>query len=304
MRAVYTVLLCAAVILIAAIWFNARYQAGQLEQTARAVREKKCALPHVQAEPKRTIETATGLSVSSPADAVEAEVIEHQPDSLQSALEYFADTNVPLKMRLAQVEMMGTNANPESVAILMVLGDEPIFVNYAAVEALGHVRSREVIEYVSGKLSAKDPKVVSAAVGSITMLLEDSAVPVLEETLDRNRHRDDGYQGMVCGACVKALGQTRSPLALPILKKELVAVLAHGSNYEYGSEIVSAFGKVGMPGDSAALLAYSDALQEELAKYSDNPEGHAYISGKIKEAQDAATLLQDSSAQAIRQGDR
>jgi HEAT repeat protein len=174
----------------------------------------------------------------------------------------------------------------------MTLGDTYTYLNFAAVEALGNVKTPEVARYLEGKTGDKDPKIVVAAMQSLTQVQGADAIPAIAATLAANRQRPDGFQDTVCAAGVKALGEIGSPLAIPALAEEFEKTVGKTLQHEYGSQVVAAFKAIGDPAGVPALEAYALRLQTQRDAMGKNPMGQHYLEGKIKEVREAIAFIQ------------
>jgi HEAT repeat protein len=173
----------------------------------------------------------------------------------------------------------------------MALGDEETYLNYAAVEALGHMTQPGIAQYLEDKLEHADPKVLCAAIHSLSLIAGEAAVSHIIETLHSNTVRPDGYQKLVCSACVKALGRIRTASAVPVLKQELTQTVGRYMQYDYGSTVVDALMEIGDPAGHPVLLAYANRLKHLQQGMTDNPMGQYYLDRKIEETLAAADQL-------------
>ena len=153
-----------------------------------------------------------------------------------------------------------------------------------------------IAEYLTGKLTDPDSRMICAAVKSLAAIEGDRAVKPIAGVLKSNRSRPDGHQDDVCAACVEALGAIRAASAVPVLKIEMEETVGVTLLHEYGSRVVQALKQIGDTAGRPILLAYVDRLTVEAAKMVDNPMGQHYILGKIKEARDAAEALEKGLA--------
>lgn len=203
----------------------------------------------------------------------------------------FADASIPMEKRVAELEQLGKDGSASAVQKLMSLGDTDTYMNYKAVESLGNVKTPEVATYLAGKTADKDPRMVSCAVQSLVRVQGAEAVTALAEVVAANRQRPDGYQDMVCSAGVKALGETASPKALPVLAEELEKTAGKTLSHDYGSQVVAAMKTIPDTGGVPALEDYAARLRQQKAAMRDNPMGQRYLEGKIKEVEDAVAFI-------------
>jgi len=214
------------------------------------------------------------------------------PEHIYEQVQHFKNPSVPIEKRRLDLAELARKGDADSVAVLMALGNEHTYLNVSAVMALGDVKTAGVKEYLRVKLNDGDPQVLSAAVKSLAKQQGEAAVPAIAGVLKRNRKRSDGFQDVVCAACVKALAGTKSSLAIPVLDVELRETVGITLQYDYGSEVVAALLAINKVDARSVLLAYADrlTLQEQNAP-DDNPMGRRYMQDKIKEARDAVKAL-------------
>lgn len=217
--------------------------------------------------------------------------VENLSAEVRERVRHFEDAGVPVAKRLAELDELAKKGDGEAAAILMALGNEHTYLNYAAVQALGGVKATGVAEYLAGKLADPDPRVICAAVKSLVRQKGDAAAADIAATVKANRQRPDGYQDTVCAACAEALGEMRSAKAVPVLEAELKEAVGVTLQHEYGSQVVRALAATGRMEARPVLLAYAERLSRELPKYDDNPMGKRYIEEKIAEARQAAEGL-------------
>lgn len=209
----------------------------------------------------------------------------------RGAVRRLMNTALPIKDRLAEIKAISALDNAVSAQTLMALGDEETYLNYAAVEALGHMTQPGIAQYLEDKLEHADPKVLCAAIHSLSLIAGEAAVSHIIETLHSNTVRPDGYQKLVCSACVKALGRIRTASAVPVLKQELTQTVGRYMQYDYGSTVVDALMEIGDPAGHPVLLAYANRLKHLQQGMTDNPMGQYYLDRKIEETLAAADQL-------------
>jgi hypothetical protein len=234
---------------------------------------------------------ATSSAAATFPEPANQTALDAMPAGTRDRVRHFEDAGVPVAKRLADLAELEKKGDAEAAAILMALGNEPTYLNYAAVQALGGVKAAGVAEYLAGKLADPDPRVICAAVKSLVRQRGDAAVGDIAATVKANRQRPDGFQDTVCAACAEALGETRSAQAVPVLDAELRETVGTTLQHEYGSQVVRALAATGRTEAKPVLLAYAERLSRELSKYDDNPMGKRYIEGKIAEARQAADGL-------------
>ena len=203
----------------------------------------------------------------------------------------FADASVPPEKRMAEIEQLGKSGDADAAHTLMELGDAHTYLNFKAIEALGNMKTPEAVQYLEGKTSDKDPKIVAAALQSLARAQGAESIPAIAAAIAANRQRPDGFQDTVCAAGVRALGEIGSPKAIPALEAELQNTVGKTLQQEYGSQVVAAFKAIGDPTGVPALEAYSRRLQTQRDGMDNNPLGQRYLEGKIKEAREAIASM-------------
>ena len=252
--------------------------------------------PSAQVSPAATRPAAAG-ETNRPALPPEASVIAGAgrfgalSAAVQASVRRFADNAVPIDTRQAELAALAKSGGTDAAAVLMALGDEHTYLNSAAIEALGGVKAEGVAAYLTGKMTDGDPRVLAAAVKSLARQQGETAVPAIATVVRNNRQRPDGFQDMVCAACVQALGETRSARAIPVLDAELRETVGTTLHQDYGSEIVRALSALHLAEARPVLSAYADRMSQTLPLYDSNPLGKRYIEGKINEARAAAASL-------------
>jgi HEAT repeat protein len=206
-----------------------------------------------------------------------------------AALARFKDTKVPLEKRRAEIRELAAKGDADAVKLLMALGNEKAYLNWAAVEALGSVRSAEqkgpISAYLKGKLTDGDSRVLCAAIRAYGRLSAEEAVAALAAVIRANRRRDDGHEDMVCNAAVEVLSGLATPRATGILSEELGRSEQKGWDLEYGSLLVKALSRIGTEEARARITAYADRLSKRVPA---DPVARAYWQKKIAEARAAA----------------
>jgi HEAT repeat protein len=201
------------------------------------------------------------------------------------------DSSIPVEERRAEIASLAERGDEPSVRVLMDLGDDHTYLNWAAVEALGRTGSNEVIRYLRGKLTHPDPRVLCSAVKGLARAAGTASVRDVAEVLERNRERPDGCEDMVCSTCVGALGEIGSAKAIPALRRELEGTVGTSLHYEYGSAVVAALRAIGDSAAGPVLAAYARRLARAREEMSDNPLGREYMEAKISEALGAAEAV-------------
>jgi hypothetical protein len=224
---------------------------------------------------------APANSAAVPADPGRAEA--------EAALARVRDTGLPLEERQKELIEISRRKDAAALGILRAVGDARVYLNHAAVEAVGNLEESPekpaACAYLQSKLSDADSQIACAAIRGYTRLMGDAAVQELAAVLRNNRARPDGHQELVCTAAVKALQDICSPAAVPALIAELARSGERGWSLEYGSTIVSALRRIQAPEGGAAVLAYADRLQ---ARRPADPLAGRYYDEKIAEARGGA----------------
>lgn len=216
-------------------------------------------------------------------------------------LRRYTDTQRPLKQRQAEIEELGARGDAESVRTLMALGSSDAYVKVKAIESLGGIgggdgglaKSRkagiDVAEYLRDKLDHPEPGVVCAAIQSLVRVEGTHALGDVEEFLDRNRERVDGFQSVVLPVAVRALAEIDDPRSVGLLQREIEEVVKPMQEFEYGSDIVRALEALHRSEGRSVLTSYASWLQTQMP--SGNPMVEEYIRAKRKEALEAAERI-------------
>ncbi|MHC4862333.1 MAG: HEAT repeat domain-containing protein [Planctomycetota bacterium] len=198
---------------------------------------------------------------------------------------WFQDPGRPLAERRERIGELARRGDPDSVRVLMEIGDAKTYVNRYAVEALGQVADPmlrdEIVPYLKKKLGDGDALVLCAAVRALGALAREDAVSPIVAAMGANRERHDGHEEMVCTAAVRTLGEIGSSGAVPALAGDLARVPEGVWGLEYGSEVVAALGKIDDPEGLAAVASYADRLEANLPEDS---MPRKYYETKIDEA--------------------
>ncbi len=263
----------------------------QQEETASAgyTSSKKNTTPAVA---KDAVETSAPASVEK-TKTLETVKIAQAPTSadesapagdVRAELARFKDTSRPLEQRRRDISILAKRGDARSIEILMALGDENTYLNWAAVEALGTCLQPEVTAYLKGKLESSQTRVLSSALRAYARHMAEAAVPELTDLLKKNRTRPDGYEVEVQSEIVKVLAMLRAPAAVPALSDELTRYKEDAWDLEYGSVLVAALGRIGTPEARTAITAYADGLN---GIKPEDPLGKKYFEDKIAQAQAA-----------------
>jgi HEAT repeat protein len=234
------------------------------------------------AERATDTEAAETSSVETP-EAASAEEPESS-DDVRAELERFKDTSRPVNQRRRDISILAKRGDDRSIEILMALGNEKTYLNWAAVEALGQCLKPEVTEYLKGKLEAKEKRVMCAAIRSYARHMGEAAVPELADLLKKNRTRPDGWEVQVQSEIVKVMAGLNDPKTVPVLAEELGRFKESNWDLNYGSVVVAALGRVGTPDAHSAIKTYADGL---TGMKPEDPLAKKHFEDKIAEAQSA-----------------
>jgi HEAT repeat protein len=226
------------------------------------------------------------LTEAAPADSSSVSLLEPADanDDIRAELARFKDKNRPLRQRRRDISILAKRGDTRSIEILMALGDENTYLNWAAVEALGRCLKPEVTEYLKGKLESDRKRVMCAAIRSYARHMGEAAVPELTALLKKNRTRPDGWEVQIQSEIVKVLAGLRDPKTVPALAEELTRYKESNWNLNYGSIVVAALGRVGTPNAHKAIKKYADGL---AGMKPEDPMARKYYEDKIAEARSA-----------------
>jgi hypothetical protein len=208
---------------------------------------------------------------------------------VRAAVDRFKDTKTPVEERLREIDALARKAGAQDLEVLMALGDEKTYLNWAGVKALGDVpkdrRTPEIADYLRGKTADPDARIICEALRSLARQAREAAVPAIVAALERNQVRPDGFQGMVQRAAVEALAETGSANIVGPLVAQLNRSEERGWDMEYGSAIVKVLRSRPGPESKAALNSYADRL---TARVPEDKMAGEYFRTKIAEARAAA----------------
>lgn len=200
------------------------------------------------------------------------------------SVEYYSNTQVPFEQRLKTIQELGKKTDPASRALLVAIGDAPIYANRYAVEALGSFHDNATHAYLESKLSSSDALMVCAAVRALGQWAAAS-IPAYEQVLEQNQTRPDGHELIVCKEVVTMLGLTASPQAAPALIHELSRADSPTWDLSYGSAIIAAIRNIGSKEARKAVGVYADLL---VSKLPSEPMARKAFEDKIAEARAVA----------------
>lgn len=240
---------------------------------------------------------AIGISSTVPATLTASATIPPLPsrersDDVTEFLNMARNAAIDADEREKRIMELGQQGGADAIRKLSALGNADTYFNFAALNALSAIIDPDVATYLQSKLTHSDPRMVAAAVTSLAKVQGAEAVPQIALVLERNRRRDDGFQDIVCTACVNAFKNLRASSALPALALELEKTVGVTLHYEYGSTVVSAIDEIGDPAGVGALHDYIERLRALKASNSDDPKSEHYIQSKIDEALAATERLQ------------
>jgi hypothetical protein len=190
---------------------------------------------------------------------------------------------------MKEIAELGRKADPDSIRVLMSLGDEQTYLNWAAVEALGYCRGREVEMYLERKLSDPNVRVLIRAVRSYAQVMDKRAAPKLIDVLIQNRIRSDGMEESVAIEAAKALGSIGTPEAVTALLEELDRTSQGERRLEFGSVLV---GMMPLNGGERIRIALNEYATRLETRHPSNPKVKEYIASKVAEARRAAANVQ------------
>jgi hypothetical protein len=121
--------------------------------------------------------------------------------------------------------------------------------------------------------------------------LGESGVEAIAATVKSNRQRPDGFEHLVCAACVEALASTKSESAIPVLGSEMEETVGKELNEEYGSQIAAAFVSLGYASAIPHLEGYRERLEIKSAHAAEDPMVGQYYQDKLSEVDAAMTKL-------------
>ncbi len=204
----------------------------------------------------------------------------------------FSDTRIPLKQREANIRALARRGDREAVQILMAVADQNVYLNRAAVVALGKLNMPEVAQYLRSRLQevqTHDVALLLQCIETTGLLLGREALGDIAAVLEAVRQRDDGHAVAIGVACVRALGDIAQPEAVQLLGKELAYVRTQPRvNLSYGAEIVQACAKIGDPDAADMLTGYADFLEQTKPTET---EPRQYYEQKIQETRDVVQQL-------------
>lgn len=203
-----------------------------------------------------------------------------------------ADNAKPYPERLALVEALARQADPQAIKALAAVAGGRNQLRQQAIAALGATGLPGAAPIAARYTADGDPQVAAAAVDALAKTQGEAAVPGIAEALIANRERVDGQQDLICGACIQVLTRIGSPSALPALARELAEVAGIRQNHDYGAAVVRAILACRNRAGAVALRTYAERLRRERDAMVDNPMGRRYLDGKITEAEAAAQTLE------------
>lgn len=281
------IFLLLVVLAIAAIvgfrWWSGRSVApavvvSRLDPTpVRSIPVQAITLPQsVAKEPENVVQSEAPVSEVKTPDSND------RTETVTSSSKPVIQTSTPdLSERRAAISLLATAQDLESAQKLMRFGQESGLHNSAAVEALASFPQAEVTSYLNARLTDPDPRIVMAAAKGLAG--RDGSVLALTAAVKANRSRPDGFEHLVCAACVEALGKSRHPDAITALAAELQETVGTSLNLEYGSQVVAALGNTGSASAITALAAYRLRLGSKVERAKADSGVSAYLQQKINE---------------------
>lgn len=219
--------------------------------------------------------------------AVEGGPHETEKPPLRNAdfVAFLNDTSIPLTERRKAIEDMSRRGGDGAFEALKAAAEARIYLNWAAVKALGDLEDAglrdRAVEFLRKKTCDPDMRVACEAIRGYGRLLGEQAVPVVAASIVKNRNRPDGHGDIVAGTAVGVLGEIGSPEAVPVLVAELERSEVVTGDLEYGSEVIRALERTGTTEARRAIAAYADDLEERMP---DDRLAGSYYETKIAEA--------------------
>lgn len=224
-----------------------------------------------------------------PTPAMPATTTPGAPNAPEEVIAFLKDTSNPLEKREKFITDLARRGDADALRALKATADAEIYLNWAAVKAMGDIRDSRLQDEAAAFLAAKfrdpDSRIVCESIRSYGKLRGEQAVEEIVEAIKANRVRPDGHQDIVANAGVKLLGEIASPKAFPFLKEETGRATETNWNLEYGSEIIRAMKNIAIPEARNAMLAYADLLS---ARIPEDPLAKKYFEDKIAEAKASA----------------
>jgi hypothetical protein len=249
-------------------------------ERARATRESTevgTAVPAVRGVPVvreaitpeiNTVEVPAKERITETPSVHDAAPAKPSKSEVETVLARIRDTTRPLEERKKELVELGRRKDAGALNILKAVGEARVYLNWAAVEAIGSfAKSPEkpaAAAYLQGKLSNQDSQLACAAIRGYATLMGEVCIPELADVLRNNRERPDGHQEIVCAAAVKALMETGSTAAVPALLGELARSEEKGWSLEYGSNVLAALLAIGTAGGRAGAAAYAQRLSARI----------------------------------------
>ena len=232
--------------------------------------------PGISADPAQVSRAGSGARVA-PGDVISV----------------LGDTSKPLEERERFVADLAKRGDADAVSALKATANAEIYLNWAAVKALGEIRNPSsaamAADFLREKLSDSDSRVACEAIRSYGRLMGEKAVDGIGPAIAMNRGRPDGHEELVATAAVQTLNEIGSKKAEAILVEELDRGAGKGWSLEYGSRLVTALEAVGGEQGHRAVLTYASKLSDGMP---DDPLAREYYETKIAKAREAATALQ------------
>ena len=253
----------------------------------------------VQARPSRPAATTADAIAAADIGGDSAQTRASDPTDRKRILDRaarFRDTGISLDQREEEIRRLAKRGDRDAVLVLMAVADQYIYLNRAAVEALGTIRKPEVVAYVRSRLAdvnTHDVTLLCECIRSAGNLLGDEAVAEVGTVMRAARKREDGHAGAIREVCIQTLGRLRKSEAVPLLKEELDHMCGQKRlDLAHGSEIVKAYAEIGDKRAADILAGYAGFLEHRLP---DEPMPRRYYEEKIREARDTARTLSEST---------
>ena len=250
------------------------------------------ALPATVASPPgQQADRGIPVGAAYPKTAVAAQEPKADSQAVAQIVKQLKDPQIPIADRRRELAALAARADPQAVAALQALGREDTYLNDAAVAALGGLHRSDLALYLKERTQDANPRVVAAAVTSLGQTMGGAGVEAIAATVKSNRQRPDGFENLVCAACVEALVSTKSESAIPVLGSEMAETVGKELNEDYGSQIVAAFVSLGYAAAIPHLESYRARLEIKFAHAAEDPMVGRYYQDKLNEVNAAMSKL-------------
>ena len=207
---------------------------------------------------------------------------------------YFTNDDVPVRERQQTMTRLARERPAEAVGVLDKLGKGASVVILWAIPGLARSRDPVATRYLTKATGHEGTQVRCAAICALAEATPDEAVPIIDGIMTSDELQEAADRDEIRETCIKALGETASSEALPVLTRELRGMIESDASkesddfLELGSLLVEAVSNVGDSRGAEILTAYADELQADL---SGDPRWRRYQMLKIVEARETAEEL-------------